>query len=181
MGQTTEVRVLRGDVIHGPFTREQVRDLLARGRITDADMVSVQNGPWVRVAEYLGIYSAPPADHRPAPPPPAPTFTELVRNVQGLFAERGESMGPPPPQPDNIPEQGQDVFAEMVQVTLRNPRRLLDKAKGHRKTPVLIAAGVLVLATTVGLASETVELAVGLGLPAAPILSLLFRSRAKSN
>ena len=70
MGQPAEVRVLRGDVIHGPFTPDQVRDLFARGRLADADMASVWNGPWTPVAAYLGARPLP-----PAPPPPSATLT----------------------------------------------------------------------------------------------------------
>ena len=73
MGEPAGVRVLRGDVVHGPLTREQVADLFARGRLAGADLASVGDGPWVRVADYLGEAASPPADHRPAPPqPPAP-------------------------------------------------------------------------------------------------------------
>lgn len=77
MGHSAEVRILRGEVIHGPFTREQVRDLHVKGRIADADLASVQNGPWLRVADYLGTQPAPPIDNRPAPSPPLlPTLDE---------------------------------------------------------------------------------------------------------
>ena len=34
MGHPVEIRILRGDVVHGPFTREQVRDLLAKANET---------------------------------------------------------------------------------------------------------------------------------------------------
>lgn len=70
MGQPSELRVLRGDTIHGPFTHDQIRELVARGRLTASELVSVRGGPWVRITEYLRLVQ--PTRSKVPPPPPAP-------------------------------------------------------------------------------------------------------------
>jgi hypothetical protein len=68
MSQQTELRVLRGDIIHGPFSLDQIRALVARGRLSEADLVSVRGGPWVRISECLEP-SQPPVQVQPIQTP----------------------------------------------------------------------------------------------------------------
>jgi TM2 domain-containing membrane protein YozV len=70
MGKAAELRVLCGNVIHGPFNRGQVQDLVVRGRLAGSDLVSVQGGQWVRISEYLGEASPSHVTERPATPAP---------------------------------------------------------------------------------------------------------------
>src|SRR5262245_7187447 len=76
MGKAAELRVLRGDVIHGPFNRDQVQDLVVRSRLSGSDVVSVQGGPWVRISEYLG--EVPPRQVRVQPPPLPPAAQPVL-------------------------------------------------------------------------------------------------------
>jgi hypothetical protein len=92
LGKAAELRVLRGDVIHGPFNRDQIQDLVVRGRLSGPDLVSVQGGPWVRISEYLE--EAPPRQvwvqpAAPAPPVeiafPEPTSPEVTPATRPAF------------------------------------------------------------------------------------------------
>lgn len=65
-----ELRLLKNGVVFGPTDREGLDRLLSSGRIGPDDHVSVSNGPWTRIADYL---SAPAVAARPsAPPAPKP-------------------------------------------------------------------------------------------------------------
>jgi hypothetical protein len=76
MSKSVELRVLRGDVIHGPFNHDQVQDLVVRGRLSRSDLVSAQGGPWVRISQYLG--EAPPRQVRVQPATPSPPVNSAL-------------------------------------------------------------------------------------------------------
>lgn len=76
MGQRAELRVLRGDIMHGPFTPDQIKDLLNRGQLSDLDLVSVQGGPWVGISEYLATHSVSSTARRNPDPTPEFSFGE---------------------------------------------------------------------------------------------------------
>ena len=47
------LRVLKGRAIYGPMTRSDVLDLLADGRISGSDRVSVDHGDWTPLLDFL--------------------------------------------------------------------------------------------------------------------------------
>jgi hypothetical protein len=84
-----ELRVLRGSSLYGPMTRADLERLLDRGRIEPTDQVSVWDGPWIAIGDYLSQcpqQSAPAAAAElqvPAPSRPVPkggTLRLLVGN-----------------------------------------------------------------------------------------------------
>ncbi|HWB09113.1 MAG TPA: hypothetical protein VG826_07815 [Pirellulales bacterium] len=48
-----ELRVRKGESIYGPMTREDFDRLLATGRFSLADFVSVWGGPWTEVLQFV--------------------------------------------------------------------------------------------------------------------------------
>jgi hypothetical protein len=73
------LRVLKGRAIYGPMSREEVLDLLADGRISGTDRVSVRAGPWIPLLDYLESSAeeaesaeATSTEKQTAPPPVAP-------------------------------------------------------------------------------------------------------------
>jgi hypothetical protein len=66
-----ELRLLKSGVVFGPTDRDGLDRLLASGRIGPDDHVSVHNGPWTRVADYLSAPAA--AAFQTAPPAPKPS------------------------------------------------------------------------------------------------------------
>jgi hypothetical protein len=48
-----ELRVRKGESIFGPMTRADFDHLLANGRFSLADFVSVVGGPWVEILQYV--------------------------------------------------------------------------------------------------------------------------------
>jgi hypothetical protein len=68
-----DLRLLKDGVVFGPTDREGLDRLLAAGRVTLADHVSLRNADWVSIAEFLSAPAAPakatPTAALPAPPP----------------------------------------------------------------------------------------------------------------
>jgi len=54
VSRPANIRILRGDLVHGPLTRQEVERLLSEGRIVSSDLMSVDDGPWVSIASQLG-------------------------------------------------------------------------------------------------------------------------------
>lgn len=48
-----ELRIRKGEAIYGPMTREDLESLLASRRFTLTDLVSVWDGPWMSIHQYL--------------------------------------------------------------------------------------------------------------------------------
>src|SRR5581483_2903064 len=53
-----ELRVRKGESIYGPMSRQDFDRLLGSGRFSLADFVSVLNGPWVEVLQFVSPPSA---------------------------------------------------------------------------------------------------------------------------
>ncbi|MEX2118581.1 MAG: DUF4339 domain-containing protein [Pirellulales bacterium] len=53
-----DLRVLKGEAIYGPMSKSDLDQLLAEGRIGRDDQVSVREGPWLLVSDYLANPSA---------------------------------------------------------------------------------------------------------------------------
>jgi hypothetical protein len=66
-----ELRVRKGESIYGPMTRQDFDRLLASGRVNLADFVSVLNGPWTEILQFL------------SPPPPADQEQGHLRVLRG--------------------------------------------------------------------------------------------------
>ena len=60
-----ELRVRKGESIYGPMTRAEFDSLLAKGRFSLADFVSVLGGPWVEVLQFVSPTA--PTDEESAP------------------------------------------------------------------------------------------------------------------
>jgi hypothetical protein len=48
-----DLRVLKGSALYGPMTRGDLERLLDRGRLEPTDQVSLMDGPWMAIGEYL--------------------------------------------------------------------------------------------------------------------------------
>ncbi|HQU44790.1 MAG TPA: hypothetical protein PK867_18390, partial [Pirellulales bacterium] len=48
-----ELRVRKGESVYGPMARDDFDRLLAEGRFSTSDFVSLWGGPWTQVAEFL--------------------------------------------------------------------------------------------------------------------------------
>ena len=59
-----ELRVLKGNVVYGPMMRDELNDLLAGGRFSPDDRVSVSGAAWITIKEYL---APKPPDQEPIP------------------------------------------------------------------------------------------------------------------
>ena len=59
-----ELRVLKGQSVFGPMTRAELDRLLASGKITASDHVSVLGAAWIAIADYLKPV---PLDQTPIP------------------------------------------------------------------------------------------------------------------
>src|SRR5690348_1235586 len=59
-----ELRVLKGQSVFGPMTRAELDRLLASGKITASDLVSVLGAAWIAIADYLKPV---PLDQTPIP------------------------------------------------------------------------------------------------------------------
>ncbi|HVX15092.1 MAG TPA: hypothetical protein VHC22_28125 [Pirellulales bacterium] len=55
-----DLRLLKNGVVFGPTDREGLDKLLAAGRVTPADHVSVRNADWIPIADFLAAPAAPP-------------------------------------------------------------------------------------------------------------------------
>lgn len=60
MNSEPSIRVLKGDVSHGPFNRNQFLTLLSKGKIKPTDNYSINDGPWISLDECLRILGAMP-------------------------------------------------------------------------------------------------------------------------
>ncbi|MGH7136150.1 MAG: hypothetical protein ACREHD_10445 [Pirellulales bacterium] len=66
-----DLRLLRDGRVFGPTDREELDRLLAAGRLTLADHVSVRNADWITIAEFLAAPAAPESPQAPAAAAPA--------------------------------------------------------------------------------------------------------------
>lgn len=79
-------RVLKGDVVHGPFTQAELSKLHDEGRFQWSELVSVEGGPWMKFEELFSkVHSKPPQN---VPP-------EVPKNSEGIFyVFEGKKQGP---------------------------------------------------------------------------------------
>lgn len=76
-----DLRLLKDGRVFGPTDREELDRLLAAGRLTLADHVSVRNADWITIAEFL---AAPPAPE----PPQAPAAAAPVASTSPALKAR---------------------------------------------------------------------------------------------
>lgn len=130
-----ELRVRKGDSVFGPMSRESFDRLLAEGRFSRADFVSVWGGPWREIDEFL----SPPVDETgiaPASPTPLRVLQgdriyagldqerlaalreegrladdDLVQAVGGPWMAVGDFLSPPRPQwAEEEPLEAEEVW-----------------------------------------------------------------------
>ncbi|HVA47264.1 MAG TPA: DUF4339 domain-containing protein [Pirellulales bacterium] len=137
-----ELRVRKGESVYGPMARDDFDRLLANGRFTSADFVSLWGGPWTQIAEFLSQAvegeSAGPADaatlrvlrgdrvysglnHRrlnQLRDDGRLAANDLVQAAGGPWMALGDFLSPPrpyePPVAEAEPLEAEPVYAEPV-------------------------------------------------------------------
>lgn len=101
MKKQADLRLLRNGVVFGPTDREGLEKLLASGRITTDDRVSVRNAAWIPIGDFLAAPAAPSQTDTSAPvalaAPPVKKKGELKvltggRMVSGLHRDEVERL-----------------------------------------------------------------------------------------
>ncbi|HEV3003681.1 MAG TPA: hypothetical protein VGX78_04440 [Pirellulales bacterium] len=69
MKKDGDLRVLKGSALYGPMTRSDLERLLDRGRLDPTDQVSMLDGPWMAIGEYLAQGPCPAAPVAETQPP----------------------------------------------------------------------------------------------------------------
>ena len=132
------LRLRKGDLVFGPMTRESFDRLLASGRFSHADFVSIWGGPWIEIGAYLSRTmdetGAAPASVTPLRALRGNRIyagldserlaalrdegrlddNDLVQAVGGPWMAVGDFLSPPrPPEPseEEVPE-AEEVWAE---------------------------------------------------------------------
>lgn len=88
------LRVLKGRSIYGPMTRSDVLDLLADGRISGSDRVSIGHGPWTPLLDFIESSANDPPPEEPkgawtqAAPPAAIPSVEFQPTLRVLQVDR---------------------------------------------------------------------------------------------
>lgn len=124
----------QGDVVYGPMTSGQLRDVAASGRLRPTDQVRKGTAPWRRAAEMKGLQLAPVVEDDI--PTPCPTFDTPATFVPPTVA----AVPPPPPAPPAV----EDVFADLALPSVTSsPRRDSSLPPGFR-TFLQILIGALI-------------------------------------
>lgn len=79
-----DLRLLKDGVVFGPTDRQGLEKLLAAGRITTEDRVSVRNADWIRIGDYLAAPAASPSKTAVSPSPVEPAPRRKKGDLQVL-------------------------------------------------------------------------------------------------
>jgi hypothetical protein len=84
--ERAELRILKGNVVHGPLTKEEIASLVAQKRLDASVMVSMRGGPWTPLQQFL---AAPEGRKRNTP--------EIDSS---RVVTKGQAESPSPPSPE---------------------------------------------------------------------------------
>ncbi len=83
-----ELRLLKDGVVFGPTDRQGLEKLLAAGRLTTDDRVSVRNAEWIRIGDYLSAPASPRSEAPPTISSGAPTPRKKKGDLRVLAGGR---------------------------------------------------------------------------------------------